>query len=116
MAKCKYESAMERFTESALMNFLKTEFPSLGGEKVRKLFVKELINILERFYYSNDKIKLGQMRWLALSKDTRPTCENPKFVPVTITVVSEIDIEKYCNGVNREKRTFTGSTRNKSQS
>ena len=103
LAKCKYESAKERFTEPALMNFLKTEFPSLGGMKVRELFVKELMNILERFYYSKDKIKLGQMRWLALSKDTRPTFDNPTFLPVTLTVISEIDIEKYCNGVNREE-------------
>lgn len=103
LVKCKYESANERFTEPALMNFLKTEFPSLGGEKVRELFVKELMNILERFYYSKNKIKLGQMRWLALSKNTRPTCDNPIFIPVTLTVVSEIDIEKYCSGVNREE-------------
>ncbi len=103
LAKCKYESAMERFAEPALMNFLKAEFPSLGGEKVRKLFVSELMNILDKFYYSNDKIQFGQMRWLALSKDTRPTCESPKFIPVTLTIVSEIDIKKYCNGVNREE-------------
>ncbi len=103
LAKCKYESAKERFIEPALMNFLKREFPSLGGEKIRELFVKELMNILERFYYSNNKIKFGQIRWLALSKDTRPTSDSPEFVPVTLTVVSEIDIEKYCNGVNREE-------------
>jgi hypothetical protein len=103
LAKCKYESAKERFIEPALMNFLKTEFPSLGGEKVRKLFVKELMNILERFYYSNDKIKFGQIRWLAFSKDTRPSIENPRFIPVTLTVVNEIDIEKWCNGVNRKE-------------
>jgi hypothetical protein len=30
----------------------------LGGEKVRELFVKELMNILEQFYYSKDKIEL----------------------------------------------------------
>lgn len=101
--KVKYETAKERFTEPALMNFLKAEFPSLGGEKVRKLFVEELMNILDRFHYSVDKIKLGQMRWLALSKDTRPTSDNPKFIPVTLTPISEEDIEKYCNGVNREE-------------
>ncbi|MFZ3169412.1 MAG: DUF1670 domain-containing protein [Candidatus Methanoperedens sp.] len=101
LAKCKYETANERFIEPALMNFLKSEFPSLGG--VRELFVKELMNILERFYYSKERIKLGQMRWLALSKDTKPTYDNPIFVPVTLTVVSEMNIEKYCNGVNREE-------------
>lgn len=103
LAKCKYETANERFIEPALMNLLKLEFPSLGGEKVRDLFVKELMNILERFYYSKEKIKFGQMRWLALSKDTKPTVDNPIFVPVTLTVVSEMDIDKYCNGVNREE-------------
>lgn len=69
-----YVTAMDRFVQPALMNFLKSEFPSLGGERVRKLFVEELMNILDRFYYPRDKIKLGQMRWLAISKDTRPTC------------------------------------------
>jgi hypothetical protein len=98
-----YSSAMDRFIQPALMNFLKSEFPSIGGEKVRKLFVEELMNILDRFYYSKEKIKLGQMRWLAISKDTRPTCDNPKFFPVTLTLISEVDIEKFCNGVNREE-------------
>ncbi len=98
-----YASAMDRFIQPALMNFLRSEFPSIGGEKVRKLFVEELINILDRFYYSKEKIKLGQMRWLAISKDTRPTCENPKFFPVTLTLISEVDIEKFCNGANREE-------------
>ncbi len=52
-----YLSAMDRFIQPALMNFLKSEFPSMGGEKVRKLFVEELMNILDRFYYPMDKIK-----------------------------------------------------------
>jgi len=42
------------------------------------------------------------MRWLALSKETRATSKNPQFVPVTLTLVSEEDIEKYCNGLPRE--------------
>jgi len=83
------------------MNFLKAEFPLLGGERVRMLFVDELMKILDKFYYSRDKIKLGQMRWLALSKETRPTSENQKFIPVTLTLISDEDIEKYGNGVNR---------------
>ncbi len=43
------------------------------------------------------------MRWLAINKDTRPTCENPKFIPVTLTLINGVDIEKYCNGINREE-------------
>lgn len=101
--KNQYATARERFIEPALMNFLKAEFPSLGGKRVRMLFVEELMNILDKFYYPRDKIKLGQMRWLALSKDTRPTSANQKFVPVTLTLISKEDIEKYCNGVNRKE-------------
>ena len=101
--KNQYATARERFIEPALMNFLKAEFPFLGGKRVRMLFVEELMKILHKFYYSRDKIKLGQMRWLALSKETRPTSENQKFIPVTLTMISEEDIEKYGNGVNREE-------------
>jgi len=97
-----YSSAKERFIKPALMNFLKTEFPSLGGEKIRKLFIEELMKILDKCYYPNNKLRLGQMRWLALRKETRATSRNPQFVPVTLTLVSEEDIEKYCNGINRD--------------
>jgi len=97
-----YTSVKERFIKPALMNFLKTEFPSLGGEKIRKLFIEELMKILDKCYYQNDKLRLGQMRWLALSKDTRATSRDPQFVPITLTLVDEGDIEKYCNGVTRE--------------
>lgn len=58
--KNQYATARERFIKPALMNFLKAEFPSLGGEKVRMLFVEELMKILDKFYYSMDKIKLGR--------------------------------------------------------
>ena len=33
--KNQYATARERFIEPALMNFLKAEFPSLGGKRVR---------------------------------------------------------------------------------
>jgi len=98
-----YESAKDRFIKPALMNFLKTEFPSLGGKRIRKLFIEELMKILDKCYYPNNKLKLGQMRWLALSKETRATSKDPQFVPVTLTLVSEKDIEKYCNGIKREE-------------
>lgn len=98
-----YESAKNRFIEPALMNFLKTEFQSLGGEKIRKLFIEELMKILDKVYYTKDKIKPGQMRWLALNKDTRATSKNPKYTPVTLTLINEKDIEKYCKGINREE-------------
>ena len=99
--KNQYATARGRFIKPALMNFLKAEFPFLGGERVRMLFVEELMKILDKFYYPRDKIKLGQMRWLALSKETRPTSEHQKFIPVTLTLISDEDIEKYGNGVNR---------------
>ena len=55
--KKQYATARERFIEPALMNFLKAEFPSLGGKRVRMLFVEELMKILDKFYYPRDKIK-----------------------------------------------------------
>jgi hypothetical protein len=67
------------------------------------LFIEELIGILNKCYYPNNKLRLGQMRWLTLSKETRATNKNPQFIPVTLTLVSEKDIEKYCNGVTRDE-------------
>ncbi|MCG2782149.1 MAG: DUF1670 domain-containing protein [Candidatus Altiarchaeales archaeon] len=101
--KKQYASAKDRFIKPALMNFLKTEFPSLGGDKIRKLFIEELMKILDKCYYPSNKLRLGQMRWLTLSKETRATNKDPQFVPVTLTLVSEGDIGRYCNGINREE-------------
>jgi len=101
--KKEYASVKDRFIKPALITFLRTEFPSLGGEKIRNLFIDELMKILDKCYYLCNKLRLGQMRWLALSKETRATSKNPQFVPVTLTLVSEDDIEKYCNGLPREE-------------
>lgn len=99
--KRKYSSVKTRFLKPAIINFIETEFPSLGGQKVRDLFVDELMKILDECYFPVDKLKFGQMRWLTLSKDTRITSKSPKFVPVTLSLVTEGDIEKYCSGVKR---------------
>ncbi len=55
--KNQYATAKERFIEPTLMNFLKAEFPFLGGKRVRMLFVEELMKILDKFYYSRDNNK-----------------------------------------------------------
>jgi len=51
--KNQYATARGTFIKPTLMNFLKAEFPFLGGERVRMLFVDELMKILDKCYYSH---------------------------------------------------------------
>lgn len=95
----KYSSAKVRFLKGALENFLQRELPKLLGPILREKLVDELINILEATLPAKDYLKPGQIVWNAVDISTRADADNPKFVPVILTIIDEDDIEKLSKGV-----------------
>lgn len=92
-----YRPASCKNFRNALENLLKTEFPRLGGTKVRKLLVDELISLFEAHHLTQERVAVGQMLWYAVDKEDRPYCykkmSDTKLVPVILSLVNGEDIE-----------------------
>lgn len=95
----RYSSAKVRFLKGALEKFFQRELPKLLGPILREKLVDELIKILDATLPAKDYLKPGQMVWNAVDISTRADADNPKFVPVILTIINEDDIEKLANGV-----------------
>jgi len=100
-----YRSASERTFEAALHRFLKISIPQLGPELIMAMGTG-LIKLFDEYMYTKDRIKPGQMMWVAVSKDTRPDSKRVKYVPVVLTLVDDADIEDLVSGSAYEQNAL----------
>ncbi|MDI6795138.1 MAG: DUF1670 domain-containing protein [bacterium] len=81
---------------------MEREFPHLTGPLTRETFVNALKNIVEQFYPPTTNLKVGQMLWIAVAKDEKPSygkkMSNTRLVPVILTVIDQSDIERRMRG------------------
>ena len=94
----KFHSAQARFLEGALNIFFKREFPKLLGPILRRKLVEEIIKLLQDLLPLKDHVKPGQIVWNAVSTKTRADSPNVRFVPVTLTMINEQDIQQLADG------------------
>lgn len=97
-----YRSATERSFEAALHRFLKENIPQLGPELIGALGTG-LIKLFDKYMYTKDRIKPGQMMWVAVSKDTRSDSKRVKYVPIVLTLVEDSDINDLIHGKSNGK-------------
>ncbi len=95
----RFHSAKARFLQGALNNFFKREFPKLLGPILRNKLVEELLKLLQDLLPLKEHIKPGQIVWNAVCINTRADSSNVRFVPVTLTIIDEQDVEQLANGV-----------------
>lgn len=103
-----YGPQLAKTFEHALLHFVTTETPHLGGPKIRRLFVQEVMRLIEAHHVTQDSIKPGQMIWYAVAKDQRPsrahrTMEEIQLIPVVLTVIAAEDIERLIKGESRQE-------------
>lgn len=94
-----YQSAHDRFFKPALMNFFLQSFPDYFGKNIVEKMAEELICIFDRLHPERDYLEPGQIFWNALDKNTRGDSPNRRYVPVTLTLVSQDDINSLVQGV-----------------
>jgi hypothetical protein len=99
----RFHSAKARFLEGALNTFFKREFPKLLGPILRRKLVEELMKLLKDLLPLKEHIKPGQIVWNAVSTKTRADSPNVRFVPVTLTMINEQDIQQLADGVPMTK-------------
>ena len=96
----KFNSAKVRFLEGALNNFFKSELPKVLGPILRGKLIEELLKLLNDLLPLKEHVKPGQIVWNAVSINTRADWDNVRFVPVTLTMIDEKDIEQLASGVS----------------
>lgn len=93
-----YNSAKQRFFKPSVVRLLMQSFPAFFGKMIAEKFADEIIRLFEQLHPERDFLNPGQIMWNALDKNTRGNSPNRRFIPVTITLVNEQDIEKLTQG------------------
>lgn len=85
-----------------LSHWLATEFPHLGGPKVRALFVDEVVRLIETHYLPRERLRPGQTVWYAVDQTDFPreghSMAQTRLVPVILTLVAREDSERLLKG------------------
>jgi len=79
-----------------MRNFIRREFPRLGGPWIIEMFVDKLLQLVERYHIERDKLQPGQTLWPAVALDEAPGYRKPIYatrqVPVVLTLANQDDI------------------------
>ncbi len=99
-----YRPQAGKTLREAMRNFIRREFPRLGGPWVIEMFVDKLLQLIDRYHIERDKLKPGQTVWLAVAVDEAPGYRKPIYatrqVPVVITLVNQEDIAALRQGLS----------------
>jgi hypothetical protein len=99
----RYGAAKERFLKPALIKFIETEFPQIGGPLVVKLFVEKIMEKIDQIAPLKERVKPGQMVWNNLDEKTRADHPKRKTKSVLLTIVTREEVEKLEKGVKHNE-------------
>jgi len=92
-----YGPSAAKTYETSLFNLITTEFGYIGGPDVVKLFVKKIVELNDQYYFREDFVRPGQMRWLVLKAGQKYSkskkLSDMQLIPVTLTLISPEDID-----------------------
>jgi hypothetical protein len=98
-----YRPQSGKTLREAMRNFIRREFPRLGGPWVIEMFVDKLLQLVDRYHIERDKLQPGQTVWPAVAIDEAPGYRKPIYatrqVPVVITLVNQEDIAAMRQGL-----------------
>lgn len=98
-----YRPQSGKTLREAMRNFIRREFPRLGGPWVIEMFVDKLLQLVDRYYIERDKLQPGQTLWPAVAIDEAPGYRKPIYatrqVPVLLTLVNQEDISAMRRGL-----------------
>lgn len=98
-----YRPQAGKTLRDALRNFIRREFPRLGGPWVIEMFVDKLLQLVDRHHIQRDNLQPGQTLWLAVAIDEAPGYRKPIYVtrqvPVVLTLLNQEDIATMRQGL-----------------
>jgi predicted transcriptional regulator len=94
--------------KSALNYFLAEQVPQLGGELTRKPVVERIYEMVEEYFPSTERIKMGQVLWYAVDENEKSgygkSLDKCKQRPVILDIIHDVDIDDILNGVKKRER------------
>lgn len=88
-----FSSAKTRTLKAAFDRFFAENLPQIGGKQLRAMIIEKVIEIFDRFSPPSERLKPGQMLFVAVDKATRPDSRNVRFKPVTLTLITDEEID-----------------------
>lgn len=92
----------------ALDSFFAENVPQLGGFLTRKAVVDKIVEMIESYYPSSERLKMGQMIWFAVHKDEKAgygkKLESCRQTPVILDVINHADISDLLNNIKKRER------------
>ncbi len=98
MIKAKIENSLS----SRINHLIKQDYSMIAGQKIRKMFTSDIIQLIDENYKKSDKLEVGQIMWIGVDENERPSygknASNTRFQPVILTPISKEDIQMMSNG------------------
>ena len=96
---------------SAIKSLLNSEYKFLGGDKVQKMFVNDVMKLFNEYNRDAWNLEVGQTIWFAVSADEKQgygkSLEKTRITPVILSVVHDEDRKTRENGYShKELRKF----------
>jgi hypothetical protein len=91
----------EKTFAGALSAFFKHECPHLGGDRIRSVLVKSIVDLVDQFYPATTHLRPGQIQWTTVDKNAahgygRKVAET-RLTSVTLDLVADTDAEDRVN-------------------
>lgn len=88
--------------DGALFSFFKNECPQLGGDRTRQVLVKEVHDMVRRFFPKTDHLEPGQTVWPTVHKDAKGSygkrVQDTELTTVILDLVQPRDAEERAEG------------------
>ena len=106
-----YASIEKRTFESALMHLLETEYGLLGGRRILRLLVEDVLVLMEEFYPASERVSSGTLVWSCTADEGKKAepgkrTEEYKTVTVQLPFVTKADLRE-----RTDKKTPRGKER-----
>jgi DNA-binding NarL/FixJ family response regulator len=105
-----YASIEKRTFESALMHLLETEYGLLGGRRILRLLVEDVMGLMEEFYPPLEQVGSGDLIWTCTADEGKKAepgkrTEEYKTVTVKLPFVTQADLRTRTEGKTPKGKT-----------
>jgi predicted transcriptional regulator len=94
--------------KSALNIFLAEQVPQMGGDLSRRPIVDKINEMVEEYFPSTERMKMGQVLWYAVDKNETAgygkSLAKCKQRPVLLDIIRDVDIDDVLSGVKKRER------------
>jgi AraC-like DNA-binding protein len=107
-SKCEKPSWLRKGLPSAIDVFLEESCPQLGGDLTREPVVKKIIELVDEYLPSSERMRQGQVLWYAVDVDETSgygkKIEKCKTKPVIVDLFTESDIDDLMKKIPKKDR------------